>query len=67
MVQRDYILREIERIGTIMSAIRHKLFGGKENLSLTLEKQVMMNRQTENALDKEERLKSDIMRIITIK
>jgi len=40
MVQRDYLLREIEKIGAIMSAIRHKLFGGKENLSITLEQQV---------------------------
>jgi len=57
MVQRDYILREIERIGTIMSAIRHKLFGGKENLSLTLETQVenakeMLLSETNFDLDK---------------
>ena len=40
MVQRDYILREIERIGTIISAIRQKLLGGKDNLAITVEAQV---------------------------
>jgi len=39
--QKDYILREIEKIGMIISAIRQKLFGGKENLSVTIEKQLM--------------------------
>lgn len=29
MEQRDYILREIEKIGLILTAIRRKLFGGK--------------------------------------
>lgn len=41
MEQKDYILREIEKIGMIISAIRQKLFGGKENLSVTIEKQLM--------------------------
>jgi len=40
MEQRDYLLREIEKIGAIMSAIRQKLFGGKGNLAITLEQQV---------------------------
>jgi len=40
MVQRDYILREIEKIGAIINAIRHKIFGGKDNLSITLEQQI---------------------------
>ncbi|MDR1348865.1 MAG: hypothetical protein LBJ63_10680 [Prevotellaceae bacterium] len=40
MVQRDYILREIEKIGAILNAIRQKIFGGKENLAITLEKQI---------------------------
>ena len=40
MTQRDYILREIEKIGAIVNAIRQKLFGGKENLSITPEKQM---------------------------
>jgi len=37
MEQKDYLLREIEKIGRIMKAIRQKLFGGKENLAITLE------------------------------
>ena len=40
MVQRDYILREIERIGTIISAIRQKLIGGEDNLAITVEAQI---------------------------
>ena len=40
MVQRDYLLREIEKIGAIVSAIRQKIFGVKENLAITLEKQI---------------------------
>ena len=40
MEQKDYILREIEKIGMIISAIRQKLFGGNGNLSLTVEKQL---------------------------
>ena len=39
MVQRDYILREIERLGTIMSAIRQKLIGDNINLAITIETQ----------------------------
>jgi hypothetical protein len=40
MLQRDYILREIEKIGAIVSAMRQKLFGGKGNLAITLERQI---------------------------
>ena len=39
MEQKDYILREIEKIGFIISAIRQKLFGGNGNLSVTVENQ----------------------------
>ncbi|MBN2666699.1 MAG: hypothetical protein JXR67_09325 [Bacteroidales bacterium] len=38
MEQKDYLLREIEKIGRIMMAIRQKLFGGNESLAITLEK-----------------------------
>jgi len=38
MEQKDFLLREIEKIGRIMRAIRQKLFGGKESLAITLEK-----------------------------
>ena len=40
MTQRDLILVEIEKIGVIINAIRQKLFGGKENMSITLEAQI---------------------------
>jgi hypothetical protein len=40
MVQRDYILREIEKIGAIISAFRQKIFGGSGNLAITLENQI---------------------------
>ena len=40
MEQKDYLLREIEKIGLIISAIRQKLLGGKENLSITLKSHV---------------------------
>ena len=40
MVQKDFILREIEKMGVVISAFRQKIFGGKENLSITLENQI---------------------------
>lgn len=40
MERRDYILLEIEKIGLILTAIKQKLFGGKENLAITIEKQM---------------------------
>ena len=40
MVQRDFILREIEKIGTIIHAFRQKVFGGNGNLAITLENQI---------------------------
>jgi len=41
MEQKDYLLREIEKIGAIISAIRQRLFGGdNQNLAITIEKQV---------------------------
>jgi hypothetical protein len=40
MLQRDYILKEIEKIGAIVNAIRQKIFGGKGNLAITLEHQI---------------------------
>ena len=41
MERRDYLLREIEKIGMIMSAIRQKVFGGKDNLAITIEQQML--------------------------
>ena len=40
MEQKDYILREIEKIRLIIAAIRQKLWGDKDNLAITLEKHV---------------------------
>jgi hypothetical protein len=40
MEQKDYILREIEKIGLILSAIRQKFFGGHDRLAVNLEKEV---------------------------
>jgi hypothetical protein len=40
MEQRDYILREIERLGVIINALRQKIFGGNGNLAITLEQQI---------------------------
>ena len=40
MEQKDYVLREIEKIGTILNAIRQKIFGGKYNPAITLEMQI---------------------------
>ena len=40
MEQKDYILREMEKIRLIIAAIRQKLWGDKENLAITLEKHV---------------------------
>ncbi len=41
MERRDYLLREIEKIGVLMRALRQKLFGGeKENFSVAPEWQM---------------------------
>lgn len=40
MEQKDYILREIEKIGVIMRAILQKLFGRKDNLAISIEQQI---------------------------
>jgi len=40
MVQRDYLLREIEKFGEILSVILRKICGGTGNSAITLEKQV---------------------------
>lgn len=38
MEQKDFLLREIEKIGSIIRAIRQKLFGGNDSLAITMEK-----------------------------
>ncbi len=40
MERKDYLLREIEKIGQIISAIRQKLFGGRDQLATTIEREV---------------------------
>jgi len=40
MERRDYLLLEIEKIGLVLTAIKQKLFGGKENLAITVNKQM---------------------------
>lgn len=40
MEQKDYIMRDIEKIGLIMCAIGEKIFGGKGSLAISLEAQM---------------------------
>ncbi len=40
MPREDFLLKEIEKIGLILNAIRQKLFGGKDNLSITIEQDI---------------------------
>jgi len=40
MEQRDFLLREIERMGQIITAIRQKLLGGNNRLAISVEKEV---------------------------
>jgi len=40
MEQKDFILREIERLGLMINALRQKLFGGKDQLSISVEQEV---------------------------
>ncbi|HNQ67321.1 MAG TPA: hypothetical protein PKN32_03000 [Bacteroidales bacterium] len=62
MEQKDYILREIEKIGQIISSIRQKLFGGQENTSIIAEKDdvnEMLLKEINFDLDKFLKLNSD--------
>ena len=40
MEQKDYLLRETEKIGLVLKAIREKLIGSKDNLAIPFETQV---------------------------
>ena len=40
MEQKDYLMREINKIGLILNAFRQKIFGGKENLTTNIENQI---------------------------
>ena len=50
MLQRDYLLKEIEKIASIVNTIRQNIFGGTQNFAITLEntKQIL---QTEINFD----------------
>lgn len=37
MQHEDYIIREIEKFGLIINAVRNMLFGGKDNFAITVE------------------------------
>ncbi len=39
MEQKDYLLREIEKVGAIIRAIRQKLFGGTDELAISVNNQ----------------------------
>jgi len=57
MEQEDYILREIEKIRALLGAIWQQIFGGSNNLSITVEKQIedakgMLLNETNFDLDK---------------
>ena len=40
MEQKDYLLREIEKIGRMIAAIWQKVFGGKEPFAIALDQQI---------------------------
>jgi hypothetical protein len=48
MVQRDYILKEIEKFGTILNAFRQKIFGGSGNLAISIETQIENPKEKDN-------------------
>lgn len=57
MEQKDYLLREIEKIGLIIRAIRQRLFGGKDSFAINIEQQLetekgMLFRELNFDLDK---------------
>ncbi len=57
MEQKDYLMREINKIGLILNAFRQKIFGGKESFATNIENQietakVMLFNETKFDLDK---------------
>jgi hypothetical protein len=62
MEQRDYLLREIEKIGTVIRAIRQKLFGGTEELAISVGNQAEILKEMlleEGCIDLDELLPLD--------
>ena len=47
MEQKDYIMREVEKINAVLNAIRVLIFGGEGNIGMTLESQ---NKRTKDIL-----------------
>lgn len=62
MEQKDYLLREIEKVGAIMRAIRQKIFGGRDNVAIRLEQHI--NEEKERLLDE---MNFDLSRFLSIK
>lgn len=63
MEQKDYLLREIEKIGTVMRAILNRFTGNTENLAITVENRFEQTKEQlfdETGLDLDEFLKLDM-------
>ena len=63
MEQKDYLLREIEKIGAVMRAILNRFTGNTENLAITIEKRFEQTKEQlfdETGLDLDEFLKLDM-------
>ena len=63
MEQKDYLLREIEKIGAVMRAILNRFTGNTENLAITVEKRFEQTKEqlfVETGLDLDEFLKLDM-------
>ena len=63
MEQKDYLLREIEKIGAVMRAILNRFTGNTENLAITIEKRFEQTKEQlfdETGLDLDEFLNLDM-------
>lgn len=63
MEQKDYLLREIEKIGAVMRAILNRFTGNTENLAITIEKRFEQTKEqlfAVTGLDLDEFLKLDM-------
>ena len=63
MEQKDYLLREIEKIGAVMRAILNRFTGNTENLAITVEKRFEQTKEqlfVDTGLDLDEFLKLDM-------
>lgn len=65
MELRDYLLREIEKIGTVIRAIRQKLFGGTDELAISVDNQAEVLKEMlleEAYIDLDELLALDVLK-----